>query len=287
MNDPVGGGITMNDGGQLRQGFDLREAVYRYPWLTVGGSVAAGFLVGSVAAAGARRQGGWGLGQTFGEEFRQVKELAVGALGALAQEWLKEAVPGSLGPQFKELVESFTRKLGGTPVEGLRFPGGWQGGSHQGGSASGSGLRVRDVMTRDPVCCTRDTSLTDVARVITEHNCGAIPVVQSNDNGKLVGIVTDRDIVTRTLAAGKDPYHLTAGDCMSADVRTVSPDASLDECARLMERHQVRRILVMDRSGRVCGVVAQADLARHAPRHQAGEVVKEVSQPSAFGSRRW
>jgi CBS domain-containing protein len=281
----------MNDGGQTGRRFDLREAVYRYPWLTVGGSVAAGFVVGSVAAAGPRRQGGWGLGQTFGDEFRQVKELAVGAFGAMAQEWLREAVPGSLGPQFKELVEGFTRKLGGSPVEGLRFPGGWQDGGDRGRERSGgpspSAQRVRDVMTRDPVCCTRDTALTDVSRVMTEHNCGAVPVVQSNDNGKLVGIITDRDIVTRTLAAGKDPYQMAAGACMSTDVQTVSPDASLEECARVMERHQVRRILVLDRSGRVVGIVAQADLARHAPPGKAGEVVREVSQPTGFGSRRW
>src|SRR5436309_3265065 len=129
----------MNDGGQLMRQFDVREAVYRYPWLTMGGAVAAGFVVGSVAAAGTRRQGGWGLGQTFGDEFRQVRELAVGALGAMAQEWLKDAVPGSLGPQFKELFEGFTRKLGGTPVEGLRFPGGWQGGGDGGGQRQGGG----------------------------------------------------------------------------------------------------------------------------------------------------
>ncbi len=140
-------------------------------------------------------------------------------------------------------------------------------------------MQVRDVMSQDVACCTRDTSLSDVARMMKDRNCGEIPVIESNSSKQLVGVITDRDIVCRTLADGRDPMQMAAGDCMSQPVVTVTPEASLEECMQKMQRHQIRRLPVADRGGQCCGMVAQADLARHAPSHQAGEVVKQVSQP--------
>jgi CBS domain-containing protein len=113
---------------------------------------------------------------------------------------------------------------------------------------------------------------------MVEHDCGAIPVVQSNENGRLVGVITDRDIVCRTLANGEDPYQMAAGDCMSSAPITVRPETRQEDCARAMEQHQLRRILVLDASGRCCGIVAQADLAAHADQSMVGDVVKKVSQ---------
>jgi CBS domain-containing protein len=122
--------------------------------------------------------------------------------------------------------------------------------------------------------------LADVARLMRDHDCGAIPVVETDATGnKLVGIITDRDIVVRGLADGTDPLRLTAGDCMTMVVATVIPKTSLEDCAQLMEEHQVRRVPVVDDKGDCCGIVAQADLARHAPVKETGEVVREVSQP--------
>jgi len=133
-------------------------------------------------------------------------------------------------------------------------------------------------MTPNPACCTRDTGLTDVARMMVRHNCGAIPVIEGNDGGKVVGVITDRDIVCRTLADGKDPFQLAAGDCMSVSAITVRPEASIEECSDLMKQHKVRRVVVQDPSGRVRGMVAQADIARRHP-DKACEVVRQVSQP--------
>ncbi len=139
-------------------------------------------------------------------------------------------------------------------------------------------MQVKEIMTGSPSYCTKDTSLTDVARMMVDCDCGAIPVVEGKTNPKLVGIVTDRDIVCRTLADGKDPFQMAAGDCMSLDVVTVRPDADVDECARQMQQHQIRRIVVAE-NGNLCGVVAQADLAKKASPDKTAQTVKKVSQP--------
>jgi CBS domain-containing protein len=142
-------------------------------------------------------------------------------------------------------------------------------------------VQVKDIMTLDPACCLKHSNLTDVARVMRDRDCGAIPVVESDATGnKVIGIITDRDIVVRAVADGTDPSQLTAGDCMSMVVATVLPEASMEKCANLMEQHQVRRIPVVDAKGECCGLVAQADLARHAPPPKTAEVLREVSQPA-------
>jgi CBS domain-containing protein len=145
-------------------------------------------------------------------------------------------------------------------------------------------MQVKDIMTQNPVCCTKDTSLTDVARMMGDNDCGAIPVAESNNNPRLVGVITDRDIVCRTLADGKNPLQMTAGTCMSEPVQTVRADADVGECSRLMKEYQVRRVFVTDAGGRCVGVVAQADLARQAPPHETASVVKEVSEPAGVGA---
>jgi len=145
-------------------------------------------------------------------------------------------------------------------------------------------MQVKDIMTQNPTCCTKDTSLTDVARMMVDCDCGAIPVAESNNNPRLVGVITDRDIVCRTLADGKDPFQMAAGDCMSQPVEAVRADADIAECMRLMKEHQIRRVFVTDGSGRCVGVVAQADLAQEAPPHETAGVVKQVSEPAGAGA---
>jgi CBS domain-containing protein len=138
-------------------------------------------------------------------------------------------------------------------------------------------------MTRDPICCTRGTRLQEVARMMVEHDCGAIPVVESRQNKRPVGVITDRDITCRTVAMGKNPLEMTARDCMTASAVTVAPETDLEECGHLMERHQIRRMLVVDGGGYCCGIVAQADIAERAPEALAAEVVREVSHHAAAG----
>jgi CBS domain-containing protein len=141
-------------------------------------------------------------------------------------------------------------------------------------------MKVTELMTAEPACCTPDTSLEDVARLMLEHDCGAIPVVASLDSQKPVGIVTDRDIACRAVATGKNPMHMTAKDVMSSPARTIKVDSPAEECFRLMEERQIRRVAVVDARGRCCGIVAQADIARHAPEQETAEIVREVSEPA-------
>jgi CBS domain-containing protein len=115
---------------------------------------------------------------------------------------------------------------------------------------------------------------------MADADFGSIPVV-GDDGCHLVGIVTDRDIVLRSIAQNKDPMNMRAGDVMSRQVFSVGPDTDLDELCRLMEEHQVRRVPVVDDNGACIGIVAQADIARRAPEDATAEVVKDISQPSS------
>jgi CBS domain-containing protein len=139
-------------------------------------------------------------------------------------------------------------------------------------------MRVSEVMTKDPACCTPETGLREVGRLMVENDCGEIPVVDGKRTMRPVGVVTDRDIVVRCVAEAKNPLEAEAGDVMSSPVVTITPDMSLEQVADLMEEHQLRRVPVVDEAGAICGIVAQADIARHAPARDVAEVVREVSR---------
>jgi CBS domain-containing protein len=142
-------------------------------------------------------------------------------------------------------------------------------------------MDVKDVMTPDPECCSPETGLQDVARMMVDCDCGCIPVVDSNDSKMPIGMITDRDITCRVVAQGRNPLELTAGDAMSSTVVSVTPDTSLEDCLNLMEESQVRRIAVVDDNGKICGIVAQADVALNADGKKTAEVVQEVSRAAA------
>jgi CBS domain-containing protein len=146
-------------------------------------------------------------------------------------------------------------------------------------------MRVHEVMSSSPVCCDANSSLVEVAKLMVQHDCGEIPVVEPGDSRRPIGVITDRDITCRAVARGLNPLELRAEACMSSPVVAVTPETSIDDCCRTMEEHQIRRVPVVDTEGRCCGVVSQADIARTTGRKVAGEVVRAVSQPSADASR--
>ncbi|HEY8459479.1 MAG TPA: CBS domain-containing protein [Blastocatellia bacterium] len=146
-------------------------------------------------------------------------------------------------------------------------------------------MQVKDIMTREPACCTPDANLQDVARLMVECDCGEIPVVESKQNRKPIGVVTDRDICVRAVAQGKNPLEMTAGDCMSTPCVTVTPEMSVEDCCRVMEENQIRRVPVVDENGVCCGIVSQADIAQHASKQETAEVVREVSRATGASSR--
>jgi CBS domain-containing protein len=142
-------------------------------------------------------------------------------------------------------------------------------------------MKIKEIMTASPACCTPETSLREVAAMFVDHDCGAIPVVDNLETRRPIGIVTDRDIACRAVAKGLNALELTARDCMSSPTVTVPEDASLDEAIQLMEDNRVRRLPVVDERGRCIGVVAQADIALSAGKGKTAEVVKEISQPAS------
>ena len=142
-------------------------------------------------------------------------------------------------------------------------------------------MNVRDIMTKDPACCTAETSLQEVAQMMVDHDCGCVPVVDSENTKVPVGMITDRDITTRVVAEGKNPLDLTAADAMSSTVVSVTPETSVEECCNVMESSQIRRVAVVDENGACCGIVAQADIATNADDRKTAEVVQEVSKSAA------
>lgn len=138
---------------------------------------------------------------------------------------------------------------------------------------------VSSVMTADPACCTADTPLRDVARMMVEHDCGQIPVVDADR--RPVGVVTDRDIAVRVVAAGKDPAQATAADAMTSPCSSVTSDTSLHDTTCLMEAQKVRRVPVVDGDGRLAGIVSIADLALAGKDQATAQVVKQVSEPGS------
>jgi CBS domain-containing protein len=136
------------------------------------------------------------------------------------------------------------------------------------------GKSVKDAMSPDVKTATPSLSLADAAKLMKQEDVGSVPVV---DGERLIGMLTDRDIVVRGIADGSDPHAVTAGDIASRDIVTVRPDDDLDEALRLMAQHQVRRLPVVD-DGHLVGVLAQADVAQEAKEKAVGQLVEEISR---------
>ena len=135
--------------------------------------------------------------------------------------------------------------------------------------------KISELMSPNPCTIEADKPVAYAARMMKEEDVGLAPVVEGE---RLVGTLTDRDIVTRVVAEGKDPQSVTVREVASTDLVTVDPQQDLDEALRLMAGYQVRRLPVVEEDGRLVGVVAQADVAREAKDKQTGELVEEISK---------
>jgi CBS domain-containing protein len=134
---------------------------------------------------------------------------------------------------------------------------------------------VREAMTSNPCAIDADKPVAYAAKMMTDEDVGLAPIVEGE---RLIGTVTDRDIVTRVIAEGRDPQSTPVREIASTDLVTVDPQQGLDEALRLMARHQVRRLPVVEEDGRLVGVVAQADVAEHAGSADTGRMVEEISE---------
>jgi CBS domain-containing protein len=135
---------------------------------------------------------------------------------------------------------------------------------------------VHDAMTEDPSSIDQSASVVEAARLMREQDIGSLPIT---DGEKLVGMITDRDITTRVVADAADPQMTSVGDVYSGELISIEPDNDLDEALRLMARHQVRRLPVVE-SGKLVGIVAQADIALRENEKKTGELVEAISAPS-------
>ena len=136
------------------------------------------------------------------------------------------------------------------------------------------GMSIRDVMTSEVKACEPTATVAEAAKVMAQEDVGPVPIVE---DGRLTGIVTDRDIVVKAVAEGKDMNATTVREIASRDLITVSPDDDLNDALNLMAENQVRRLPVVD-GDRLVGIVAQADVARTGRDKKTGAVVEEISR---------
>lgn len=139
-------------------------------------------------------------------------------------------------------------------------------------------MKVKEVMSPNPACCTPGDSAQSVAKTMCDRNVGSIPVVVDQQSRGLVGMVTDRDLCCRVLAQGLDPKSTRIQEFVTYNPAICRDGENVEQCERLMQEHQVRRIPVVDKENRVIGIVAQADLALKERPERVHKTVAEISK---------
>lgn len=139
-------------------------------------------------------------------------------------------------------------------------------------------MTCRDIMTANPTCCTPDETAAKAARIMQSENVGPVPVVEDQSNRKLVGIVTDRDLALQIVASGRDGNSVKVSEVMSPSPITCAPDDDASTAMNKMATNQIRRVPVIDRSGKLVGIISQADVALNANDEEVGNVVEEISE---------
>jgi len=135
---------------------------------------------------------------------------------------------------------------------------------------------VRDVMTPNPQCVSEKDTVRDAARIMKEQDTGVVPVV---DGKKVVGLITDRDIVIRCVAEGKNPLDARVSDVMTKSVRKVKEDATINEVLTMMSSAEIRRLPVVDRNDDLVGIVSIGDIAMEGKQDgKVGQAVEQISQ---------
>jgi CBS domain-containing protein len=138
-----------------------------------------------------------------------------------------------------------------------------------------------EVMTINPACCLPSDAVSSAAQWMKEENVGSIPVIESEQTKKLIGIVTDRDLALRVVADGRDGQSTKVEDVMTHGVVTCNVDDNIQKAVSAMAEHQLRRVPVVDNSYRIVGIISQADVATRVDQPaETAKMVKEISQPT-------
>ena len=148
-------------------------------------------------------------------------------------------------------------------------------------------MRIRDVMTSDPKFCLGEDSVIDAACIMREEHVGVVPIVESEESRRVVGIVTDRDLCLGVVAEGQDPANVRVEQCMTRKVVCASPDDALEDVTELMQENQIRRVPVVGDRGELCGIVSLADVVGRSTLKttQTVETLKCVSVPTQEASK--
>ena len=143
-------------------------------------------------------------------------------------------------------------------------------------------MKCSEVMTKDPSCCVPTDTAYEAAQLMKSEDVGPIPIIKDEQTKELVGIVTDRDLTLKVVAAGLDPKNTRVEQVMSTGVVTCKAGDDCDAALNLMEEHQVRRIPVVDDHGRLVGIISQADVATRLDEpEKTAEVLEEISKAAA------
>jgi CBS domain-containing protein len=144
-------------------------------------------------------------------------------------------------------------------------------------------MKCKDVMTKNPAYCVPEDSAVKAAQMMRDQNIGPVPVVESRQSKKVEGMVTDRDLAIKVVAAGRDPNTCTVADVMTRNVVTCRTSDDLNVAVEAMQDRQLRRIVVVDEQGNLAGIIAQADIATRAQDAQrTAETVEEISRPNVM-----
>lgn len=139
--------------------------------------------------------------------------------------------------------------------------------------------KCRDVMTQDPVFCQPGDSIATVARIMKQEDVGSVPIVESAESRKLVGIITDRDIVVKVVAEGRAPDAASVKEAMTPSPVSCREDDDVEHAVKLMKERQVRRMPIVDTASRLAGIIAQADVATRVNKDsKTGELVEAISE---------
>jgi CBS domain-containing protein len=139
--------------------------------------------------------------------------------------------------------------------------------------------KSREVMTKDPACCLPGDAIVKAARLMKSEDVGSLPVVESADSRRLIGIITDRDIVVKVVADGRSADTAAVREAMTPNPVSCREDDDVEHAVKLMKERQVRRMPIVDASGRLAGIIAQADVATRVQKDsKTGELVEAISE---------
>ena len=148
-------------------------------------------------------------------------------------------------------------------------------------------MRIKHVMTKDPRCCLPSDSAMKAASIMREEHAGVVPIIESGESRRIVGVVTDRDLCMNVVAEGLDPHTTTVEECMTTRVVSCSPNDAVEKVTELMRENQIRRVPVVNADGELQGIVALADIVERSnvKSTQTHETLKEVSAPTDVPSK--